>query len=109
MSEQKYKVVRYSPQGALTIYTAEEQKNNLIKALEGQKVVEVDLSKVTEMDTAGLQLLILAKLESESRSLPFTIVGHSQAALEVMDLCNMSGFFGDQVFIPSENPVRGGM
>ena len=107
MSKSTHKAIKFCPEGELTIYTAAEQKRQLMKAIDGQKNIEVDLSKITEMDTAGLQLLILAKLESQRRELPLSIVGHSQAVVEVIDICNMSGFFGDPVLIPSENSVQG--
>lgn len=107
MSEANCNASKFCPEGELTIYTAEEQKLQLLKAIAGQNCIEVDLSKITEMDTAGLQLLILAKLESRRRAVPLTMVGHSQAVLEVIDICNMSSFFGDPVLLPSENSVEG--
>lgn len=99
--------VRFCPEGELTIYTAEQQKLQLMQAIEAQNAIVVDLSQVTELDTAGLQLLILAKLESHRRQVPFSMTGHTQAVLTVLDLCNMASFFGDPVFIPSDAAGRG--
>lgn len=45
----------------LTIYHALEQKNALLAALAGTDDLELDLMHVGEIDTAGLQLLILLK------------------------------------------------
>jgi anti-sigma B factor antagonist len=102
MNEPRTKGKTFAPEGELTIYTAEVQKSLLLEAMHGQAAIVMDLSKVSELDSAGLQLLILAKLESERRQIPFEISGHSPAVLSVMDLCNLSRFFGDPVFIPSE-------
>lgn len=97
----------FCPQGDLTIYTAQQHKEQLLLAIEQQSSVQIDLSEVTDIDTAGLQLLILARLESLRRSIPFSITGHTRAVLDIFDLCNLSGFFGDPVYIPSNNNDKG--
>ena len=45
----------------MTIYNALDQKNRLMSALAEVDMLELDLSHVGEIDTAGLQLLILSK------------------------------------------------
>ena len=50
--------------GELTILTAGDVKTALLVALEGTDELTVDLSGVTELDTAGLQVLLLAKREA---------------------------------------------
>lgn len=90
------------PEGELTIYTAADFKARLMEMLAKCQAMEIDLSQVGEMDTAGLQLLILAKRESQARNLDLDIVRHGAAVVEVLDLCNMTAFFGDPVVIPSE-------
>ncbi len=112
MNENQHKtasddVFNFAPEGELTIYTALEQKKSLMQVIEKQAVIEVDLSRVTEIDTAGLQLLVLAKQESLRRNLPLKMSGHSRSVLDVIDLCNLSAFFGDPVFIPSDATARG--
>jgi anti-anti-sigma regulatory factor len=47
----------------MTIYQAQAQKEQLLAALAATEHLELDLSAVTEMDTAGLQLLLLLKRE----------------------------------------------
>jgi anti-sigma B factor antagonist len=93
----------WSPHGEMTIYTASDNKLQLVAALETGKVLEIDLAQVTEIDTAGLQLLILAKQELRRRDQALRITGHSAAVVEVLDLCDMTGFFGDPVVMPSRN------
>lgn len=83
----------------LTIYTAHEQKEQLTKALEAADVLELDLSQVGEIDTAGLQLLIFAKREAARLEKKLTIVAHSTAVHQTLDFCNLVGYFGDPVVI----------
>lgn len=96
----------FCPQGDLTIYTVQQHKEQLLLAI-NQGALQIDLSEVSDIDTAGLQLLILAKLESLRRNIPLSISGHTRAVLDVIELCNLSGFFGDPVFIPSDNADKG--
>ena len=49
----------------MTIYHALEQKNQLLDALSVSEVLELDLLQVADIDTAGLQLLILLKKEAQ--------------------------------------------
>jgi anti-sigma B factor antagonist len=83
----------------LTIYHALEQKERLSTALEGADGLELDLSQVGEIDTAGLQLLIFAKREAARLDKTLTIVAHSSAVHQALDFCNLVGYFGDPVVI----------
>ncbi len=92
------------PEGEITIFTAIETKSQLMDLLEQCQEAEIDLSRVSEMDTAGLQLLALAKREFKGRGGDLHLVGHSAAVLEVLDLCNMTAYFGDPLVITSRKP-----
>jgi len=83
----------------LTIYHALEQKQQLISALDGIDSLELDLSHVGEMDTAGLQLLILVKREAGRLNKQLSIVAHSPVVRQTLDFCNLAAFFGDPVII----------
>lgn len=85
----------------LTIYTAEATKQRLCGAVEGAKTLELDLSRVAEMDTAGFQLLVVAKNEALRLGHELRIVAHSPAVSEVIQFYNMAAFFGDPVVIPA--------
>lgn len=87
------------PQGELTIYTANDTKSLLLDALTNHPEVQVDLSQVSEMDTAGLQLLILAKQEAARNQVELRFTDHSAAVLDVIELLDVSGFFGDPLVI----------
>ena len=81
--------------GAMTIYGAAAAKNALLEALDGAAEVQVDLSEVAEMDTAGAQLLVLLKREAASAGKRVALSGRSPAVLEVFDCYRLAAFFGD--------------
>lgn len=83
----------------MTIYNALEQKQRLMAALAEADLLELDLSQVGEMDTAGLQLLILSKREAARLNKSVTIVAHSPAVRQTLDFCQLATFFGDPVVI----------
>ena len=85
----------------LTIYHAMAQKQKLLDALSATQALELDLSQVSEIDTAGLQLLILAKREAALQQKALSIVAHSPAVRQTLDFCNLVTFFGDPVIIPA--------
>ena len=86
--------------GGMTIYQATEMKGELLHCLERGAEVEIDLSEVGEMDTAGFQLLLLAKREAADAGKPLRLVAHSPATLEALALFNMFAYFGDPVVMP---------
>ena len=85
----------------LTIYHALDQKNTLLDALATSDELELDLLPVSEMDTAGLQLLILLKKEAQRSGKRVSIVAHSQAVRAVIDFCNLATELGDPLVIPA--------
>ena len=85
----------------LTIYNALEQKGMLLDALQASDDIELDLSQVNEIDTAGLQLLILLKKEAQRAGKRVTIVAHSQPVRAVIDFCNLAAELGDPLVIPA--------
>ena len=86
--------------GEMTIYHAAEMKGELLSCLDRSTEVEIDLSGVSEIDTAGFQLLLLAKREAANVGKPLRLIAHSPATLEALDLFNMASYFGDPVMMP---------
>ena len=89
----------------LTIYHALEQKHRLLDALGGTDELELDLMQVGEIDTAGLQLLILLKKEAQRTGKRLSIVAHSQPVRSVIDFCNLAAELGDPLVIPAAETV----
>jgi len=85
----------------MTIYNALAQKTNFMEALQECQELEIDLSHVAEIDTAGFQLLLLTKREAAQQNKKARIVAHSPAVREVLDFFNMAAGFGDPLVIPA--------
>ncbi len=89
-------------EGELTIYTAAEHKGQLFEHLHDCEALELDLSEVAEMDSAGLQILLMLKREADHADCRLRLTNHSQAVFEVLELLNMQSHFGDPVVIPAD-------
>ncbi len=76
--------------GELTIHTAAEQKQTLMSLLEAGEPVELDASGVTELDTAGLQLLLLLKREALAVGLDARLGQISESVAEILTIVNLS-------------------
>ena len=87
--------------GEFTIYAAAEAKARLTALLDLCAEVELDLSAVSEIDTAGVQLLLLIKREAQRLGKTVRFVAHSRATLELIDLYNMAVQLGDPLVIPA--------
>ena len=61
--------------------------------------VTLNLSAVQEMDSAGLQLLLAAKKTALQQGSSLALVWHSHVVLELLELCQLSAFFGDPTLI----------
>ena len=86
----------------LTIYNAEALKAQLLESLGATQVLELDLSQVGEIDTSGVQLLILAKREALREGRTLSIFAHSPAVRETIDFFNMAAYFGDPLVIQAQ-------
>jgi anti-sigma B factor antagonist len=98
-SKSKKGVHRLKPEGEMTIYNAATMKTFILTALRKYKEVEIDLAKVNEMDSAGLQLLFLAKREASNHGKPLRLINHSEAALEIFNLYHVAEHFGDPIVL----------
>lgn len=87
----------------LTIYNAPEHKRTLLDTLEQAKAIELDLAAVGAIDSAGLQVLLLAKRESLAKGKEMRIVRHSPAVQELLEFFNVASYFGDPLVIPAEH------
>lgn len=90
---------RLKVEGDINIYSASEFKRQLLDQLGAAPLIEINLSQVGEMDTAGFQVLYLAKREAAKNGKALHLVSHSAGVLEVMDLYNMAAYFGDPMVI----------
>ena len=92
-------VNRMALDGELTIYRAADLKREVLAALRQARVLEIDLSGVIELDSAGLQVLMLAKQTAAAEQRELRLVQHSPAVVDVFELLDLVAFFGDAVLI----------
>lgn len=86
-------------QGELTIFRAMELKLALLPT---PPLDEIDLSGVTDIDTAGVQLLMLAKKSAVDEKRELRLVGHSPVVIEVFELLNVVSYFSDHLVMDSK-------
>ena len=84
--------------GELTIFRAAELKPLL---LADPLPLEIDLSGVTDIDTAGVQLLMLAKNTARAQQRDLRLVAHSPAVNEVFKLMNLAACFSETLTAPA--------
>lgn len=89
-------------QNEMTIYTANEQKKMLFEQLKLSNQLQIDLGAVSEIDCAGLQVLMFLKDESKSLHKQVTLIHHSKAVVEAIELLNLSTFLGDPIVISAD-------
>lgn len=99
----KATVTQLRIEGEMTIYRAAELKDTLLapfgSARQDAPQIELDLSAVSDIDCAGVQLLMLAKKTAQQRHGELRLTGHSPAVVEAFELLNLSGYFGDPIVI----------
>ncbi len=84
------------------IYNAESLKETLLGYCHsGTQELQLDLSAVTEIDSAGLQLLLLLKAEAQKRVFTLRLLRHSEAVIEVFELLKLGTYFGDPIVFPA--------
>ncbi|URI11709.1 STAS domain-containing protein [Aquincola tertiaricarbonis] len=72
--------------GELTIYRAGELKPVILDAVRRAAEPAIDLSEISEIDTAGVQLLLLARREAASLDRQLALVAPSNAVREAFEL-----------------------
>ncbi|MEH6530666.1 MAG: STAS domain-containing protein [Photobacterium frigidiphilum] len=82
--------------GEMSIYSVTELKPRLLAYLHENQSVLFDLTEVSEMDTAGIQLLWLCHQEAAKVGKALAIAGISSAALEAITLLRLERQFNLQ-------------
>jgi anti-sigma B factor antagonist len=80
-------------EGEMTIYRAAELKQTMIASIVESAVIEFDLSRVTALDSAGVQMLMLADRTARARHSELRLVAPSFAVLDVLELLNLKAYF----------------
>jgi len=85
--------------GALTIQQAAAAKPALLAPVTASPRVEFDLSALSALDAAGVQLLMLCKREAERVGCRLELANHSAAVVDQFELFNLAGYFGDPLLL----------
>jgi anti-anti-sigma factor len=88
-------------EGELSIYRAAELRQWLDAALQAGQTVRIRLADVSEMDTAGAQLLLAAKRLAQQRGCTLSFTDHSPPVLEMLELLNLAAALGDPIVMPA--------
>lgn len=77
--------------GEMTIYNAKMFKDELTKIVEElpQQIV-LDLSQVSEIDTSGLQLLLMTRRKAAQKNKALQLVALSTAVIDAISLYNLN-------------------
>lgn len=86
-------LTRFLIEGDMSIYHAVDLKKCILENLPGSEAAEFDLNGVSDMDTAGAQLLMFALREGRAGKTPVRIIAHSSATKRIFDLYNLNGNF----------------
>ncbi len=83
----------YKPEQELTIYRAQQVLTEFVATLDQYDEFDLDLSEVEEIDTAGIQLLLLLRNEARKRKKHVYLVSSSSSVDEVIALCHLKSVF----------------
>ena len=88
--------------GDMTIYDAPELKETLLNTLAQANNLEINLADVSDMDTAGFQILVLLKREALEKNKTLRLSAHSPVVIEVIDTYHMAAYFGDPLIVSED-------
>lgn len=82
--------------GEMTIYCAQSMKEQLLPAVPGAgEDLSLDVSRVTELDTCGVQVLLMMQRLAAAEHRSLKLLEPSAAVREALGLCGLSGLHGD--------------
>ncbi|GAA5168959.1 STAS domain-containing protein [Viridibacterium curvum] len=85
--------------GDMTIFHAHQMKEALMTELGANERLEVDLSEVSDIDTAGLQQLLLLHKEAAHGNKPLRFQGHSPAVQQAVQMLKLEALLGPTVSV----------
>lgn len=90
-------------EGDVSIYTVGELKSQLLQAMTQHPALDLDLAMVTEIDGAGVQLLMSARKQALAMGQTLTLSNHSMPVLEMWERLDLAGWFGDPLILPARD------
>jgi anti-sigma B factor antagonist len=81
--------------GDMTIYFAAVMKEQLLSGMQGSEAeLLVDLSQTTELDTCGVQMLLMMQRMAAAEGRRLTLIEPSAAVRSVLALCGLEALCG---------------
>lgn len=92
-------ICKITVEGEMTIYQASDLYEKFKKQLATCDSLEIDLQHITEMDTAGVQILLALKREANASGKTVSMIMHSEPVIEVFELISIVHEFGDPIVL----------
>lgn len=92
-------------EGEMTIYTAVTNLERIRSHRPGPQEFILDLSGVSELDSAGVQLVLFAKQQAELQGLKFRLPNCSPAVDEVFSLLQLHPLLGTQIPVTLQEEI----
>ena len=73
-----------------------------MQQLKADHELNINLAGVSEIDSAGLQILLFLKQEATAKNSILILSHHSEAVVEVLTLLNLTAHFGDPIVISAD-------
>ncbi len=86
-------VFRFSIEGKVTQSMVDELKEAILPVISRSQEIQIDLSTISEIDFAGLSLMVDAKLTAIERGKSMHFTGHSEPVIEILEISGLKGFF----------------
>jgi anti-sigma B factor antagonist len=87
----------------MTIYTCGDLKARLLEELAAHPdATRLDLSRVVELDTAGLQLLLTARRYASDAGRELSVANPSRVVADVLELCRLGALLAPTVAAAAE-------
>ncbi|QSX33194.1 STAS domain-containing protein [Shewanella avicenniae] len=86
-------------EGEMTIYDIEALAQALLPLIGSAEQLVIDLNSVSEIDSSGAQLLMLARIERQRLGRPFSMVNHSASVLRLFESLGLLNWFDDPVVL----------
>lgn len=88
--------------GELTIYDAAALRDRVMALLKGAKQLQLDAEAISEVDLAGIQVLVALRRKGDAQGIPVEIMRSSPALTQALQLLALSSNFG----LPDESGTR---
>lgn len=95
-------VFRFSIEGKVTSSMVAELKEAILPVISRSDEIQIDLSTISEIDFAGLLLMVDAKLTAIKRGKALHFIGHSKPVIEILEISGLRGFFDAPIFAGNE-------